>query len=297
MAVEPTVTVIVPVRNDRSGLTALLACLEKQTYPASRFDVLIVANCTADDYGDLAAAYSNVSLLREDTKPNAYTARNTALREARGEVLAFTDADCRPEETWLEEGIRCLQSGGADVAGGRVRFDLPERPSAAQVLDALSYLQQEASVGVRRMAATANLFVRRTVFDSVGLFPDGYIFAGDTILCQRAVQAGFRLTYCSKATVEHPARLFGPLLQKVFRTGRGAAYRRRELPRMTGKPYHPLLALLNPLTLRRRLRTENIPRAPFWRVLCLAYLAAATAALGYVVPSYRSSVGTGSSAG
>src|SRR3989338_650896 len=292
------VSIIFPVRNDRRGLKSLLESLRCQTYPADSFEVIIVQNCTNDNYQKLISEYTNVCLLREDSRPNAYTARNAGVAlalsrgEGRGEILAFTDADCLPDPRWLEEGIKCLEWDKVDIVAGAIRFNLPDKPTAAQQLDTVLFLQQERNVRQRQLASTANLFVKRAVFDRLGLFPDDCESGGDTLVSRRAVLAGFKLVYCPEAIVMHDqTRTTIPLLQKAFRIGRGIAYRRT----LRGKAAeahgdHPLRELLKPSKLRARLRQKSLRISPlrFGMMVVLVYLVAATGVAGYAQWRIRS---------
>src|SRR5690606_16589320 len=92
----PTVTVVVPVYNDVQRLRTCVAALLAQDYPAERVEVLVVDNASDVDVSvALPAGETRVRLLHESRR-GSYAARNRALTEATGEVLAFTDADCLP---------------------------------------------------------------------------------------------------------------------------------------------------------------------------------------------------------
>ena len=73
----------------------------------------------------------------------------------------------------------------------------------------------------RGVAATANLFVKAEVFESIGLFPDNVKSGGDVQWTARATEKGFLLVYDAQTIVYHPARLFGELLVKLYRVGIG----------------------------------------------------------------------------
>src|SRR4051812_39855832 len=111
----PQVSVIVPVRNGGSDLRELLEKLSAQTLPRERFEVVVGDDGSTDGS---AAGLDDGTWVRVVPGPplNSYAARNRAVHASRGAVLAFCDADCRPEPEWLEEGVRALES--MDVAAG-----------------------------------------------------------------------------------------------------------------------------------------------------------------------------------
>lgn len=214
----PDASVIIPVYDGVAFMPTCLAALARQNVGTATFEVLVVDNGRNPG---LPGAWPGLDLkvLREGTR-GSYAARNAALPHARGRVLAFTDADCEPEPDWIREGLRALQPG-TDLAGGRVAFRLSARPSAAERFDAVTNMQVERNVRERGVAKTANLFVRRRVFDAVGPFDASLRSGGDVEWTRRATQAGFRLAYAPEAVVQHPARRLGDLLAKQARVGRG----------------------------------------------------------------------------
>jgi glycosyltransferase involved in cell wall biosynthesis len=221
MSSEPTwpfVSVIVPVRNDL-GVTACIEALLGQTYPRDRYEILIVDNGSTDGTPHAIKRHP-VTLLVEDRLSSSYAARNKGVRYARGEVIALADADCRPEPRWIEEGVKGLHSHAADLVGGHVAFLYSARPSGAEIFDAQNNMQQERDIRKRRVAKTANLFVRAHVFDRIGLFPEVQSGA-DVYWTRRATDHGLVLAFAPRAVVTHPARRLGALLRKGYRVGRG----------------------------------------------------------------------------
>jgi glycosyltransferase AglE len=82
-------------------------------------------------------------------------------------------------------------------------------------------MQQERSIRDRKVAKTANLFVRATVFSVVGRFPDAMKSGGDVYWTRRATTLGHRLVYARQAEVAHPTRRLRDLLRKQYRVGKG----------------------------------------------------------------------------
>ncbi|MCC3430817.1 MAG: glycosyltransferase family 2 protein [Microcoleus sp. PH2017_04_SCI_O_A] len=109
----PLVSVVVPVYNGETDLPDLIECLRSQTYPTNRVEYLLVDNKSRDYTSTIlqAAAKSpkqegfnqiTIRNLTENTIQSSYAARNKGMRASTGEIIAFTDADCRPEPQWLQ---------------------------------------------------------------------------------------------------------------------------------------------------------------------------------------------------
>jgi glycosyltransferase involved in cell wall biosynthesis len=224
------VSVIVPARNARADLHALVRALERQTLPRRKFEVLI-ADDGSDDNGaaDLEDEHGWIRVL-PGPPLNSYAARNRAVAAATAPILAFCDADCRPEPLWLEKGVSAVEE--ADLAAGRIRFALPERRTVWTLLDMDSFKDHSRQVE-QGTAETANLFVRRTVYDSCGGFDDSLPEHGDFDFVQRCLAAGVRLVYAPDAIVWHPTRDRGrPFLRAVWIYNRWYAAREARAGRL-----------------------------------------------------------------
>jgi GT2 family glycosyltransferase len=208
------VSVIVPVRNDRQAyLQTFLAALEQQTLPRSSFEVIIGDDGSTDGSADVATEDGWIRVVKGPPR-NAYAARNQAAAVARAEVLVFCDSDCRPEPGWLEAGLAALEN--ADVVAGRIRFILPERRTIWTLIDMDCTKDHERQVQMDN-AETANLFVRREVFERIDGFDDAVPTHGDFDFALRAVASGARLVYAPDAQVWHPTRdKAGPVLNMVW---------------------------------------------------------------------------------
>jgi hypothetical protein len=215
----PFVSVIVPVLNDAGRIGACVEALLAQDYPRERYEIIVVDNGSADGSYEVAARYP-ITALREQEVRSSFAARNKGIGVARGAIYAFTDSDCTPDRRWIAEGVRALEAG-ADLAGGKVRFVFSPRPSAAEVYDSITNMQNERSIRERGVCKTANLFARAAVFAAVGLFPHDLPSGGDVIWTGRATAAGHRIVYNQRAEVAHPTRRLPALLKKHFRVGRG----------------------------------------------------------------------------
>ncbi len=205
----PFVSVVIPVYNDTQRLRVCLEVLENQTYPADRYEVIVVDNGSDEPVAPAVAAFPHVRLAYEAT-PGPDPARNTGLALAQGEVLAFTDADCIPYPDWIEKGTaRLLSEPGCGLVGGRIEVFPrdPERPTAVELYESVNHaLRTESFLRDYRFAPTANLFTTRAVMDRVGLFDARVNPAGDADWGWRVHEHGYRQVYAEDACVRHPAR-------------------------------------------------------------------------------------------
>jgi GT2 family glycosyltransferase len=203
---KPRVSVIVPVFNHWEAIPRLIASLAAQTLAVEQFELLIVDN--GSDAMPHEPDLPPWARLLYCNTPGSYAARNIAIAEARGQLLAFTDADCRPESDWLTAGLACqMRSGANTLVAGDIRI-VPQdeaQPTIYEIYDMILGLPQRRYVE-RGYAITANLFVPRAVFDVVGVFDAQRFSGGDADLCRRASSAGFRLTFCVQSIIVHPAR-------------------------------------------------------------------------------------------
>jgi glycosyltransferase involved in cell wall biosynthesis len=208
IARAPLVSVIVPVYDDPHGLRACLRALAAQTYPADRFEVVVVDNGSRTDLRDVVAAFPGFRIEREEA-PGSYAARNRGIEASKGEILAFTDSDCLPEPAWLEAGVRALAAApDCGAVGGAIRMFAanPERITAFDLHDLVWGMPQRVYVQRYGLAATGNLFARRSTFDRVGPFDPGFRSCGDCEWSFRMTASALRLGYAADAQVRHSTR-------------------------------------------------------------------------------------------
>lgn len=209
MAPPPSLSVVIPAFNDGRRLALCLAAVSRQTYPQNRLQVIVVDNASTEDLRAVTAAFPGVTYAHESVRGPA-AARNAGVALATGDLIAFTDADCLPEPDWLERGAeRLLREKDCGIVGGRV--DLvpadPSRPTAAELYDRATYLDQKRHIEKSSFAATANLFTRKAVFEAADGFDARFPGAAgeDYEWGRRVASKGFRLVYCHEARVVHPA--------------------------------------------------------------------------------------------
>lgn len=196
-------SIVVPVHNNASGLRKCLAGLEAQTYDHSRFEVFVVDIDSSDD-GAIVADQAGVRCLHEDYFRTSYAARNLGIKAARGELIAFLEADCVPHPEWLAH----LDTETADRAIGCFAGEILSLESTTaidQFSEATEPLRQRGPLSGRQFrpyALLANAVYRKAVFESIGLFDPTLTSGGDAALGWRMLdQTDFRIQFVPEAVV------------------------------------------------------------------------------------------------
>jgi glycosyltransferase involved in cell wall biosynthesis len=154
--------VIIPARDAAPTLERTLRAVAAQRL-AEPFEVIVVDDGSRDDTAAIARRHEPlVTLVSNPESQGPGAARNRGVEASRAPVLAFTDADCFPSENWLVGGLESI--AGADLVQGRVEPDpsVPRTP-----FDRTLWVEDHGG-----FYQTANLFVRREMFEAVGGFRD-----------------------------------------------------------------------------------------------------------------------------
>ena len=205
----PFVSIIIPVYNDNDFLKVCLTALTKQTYSKDCYEIIVVDNNSEEDVRQITNQFERVTLAHESTA-GSYIARNTGLNLAKGNIIAFTDADCIPQPDWLEKGVATLtQRPNVGLVAGRIElfYRDPQQPKSFELYDSLTMgFPQEDFVKDSHFWATANLFTFRAVLDNVGGFDENLKSAGDRQWGKRVYDSGYEQVYNDDVCIRHPAR-------------------------------------------------------------------------------------------
>lgn len=238
---QPNVSVIIPVFNDQPGLLRCLDGLCRQTFPAPRVQVIVVDNGSQPAIQVMAAYPFEFEVVPCPT-PGSYAARNAGAKLASGEVLAFIDADCVPDERWLEEGVAALRQGaGSKVVGGAVRILPPQPRTAIGLYQHIVGFQQRENIEQRHFTGVGNLFCYAKQFLEVGPFAQELLSGGDREWSWRAMSCGYTLVYAPAAAISTPPRTS---MRGAIRQARRVAAGRKHLRERELTHHGP--ALLNP---------------------------------------------------
>ncbi len=123
----PTVSILVPARNEEASLAACLRSLLNQNYP--HYEVLVLDDQSDDQtpqiMAQLSRQYPHLKCFTGQPAPAAIAGKNWACaqlaRQAQGEILVFTDADTLHSPAMLAEVVTVLTSETADLVSGYPR--------------------------------------------------------------------------------------------------------------------------------------------------------------------------------
>ena len=245
------VSVITTVRDGERSLPDLFDALDAQTLSRDAFEVVVIDNASRDRTAELAR--DRGAIVVAEPVPGRARARNRGVAASAAPLLAFTDADCRPRGDWLERLTGGLASN--PLVAGRVVLTTSPQRNDVERLDALWRFR----AGRGDWAPTANLGMHRAAFDAIDGFDASFRHIGEDVdLCLRARAAGFPLTWCSEAIVEHPAETeLRPVLRRAFEQAYSLEDLRRRHEFDSGEEWrHPMPLLRGSYALDRFGATE-----------------------------------------
>lgn len=210
----PKVSVVIPIYNGERDLSDLLQCLRSQFYPLAKTEYLLVDNNSRDrTFSLIEKAVSDfpeltIYPLQEKAIQSAYAARNLGMRAAQGDIIVFTDADCRPEREWLTNLIPPFSDEQIGIVAGEI-IALPGNSILEKYADRQNILSQKYTIshGFCPYGQTANLAIRRDLFKQIGLFRPHLTTGGDADICWRILrETNYQFQFVENALVKHRHR-------------------------------------------------------------------------------------------
>ncbi len=222
---HPSVSLVVPTRDRPAALTRLLNTALGVGFDGPRCpgrgwpvpDEVIVVDDGSANAAAVAAVASRFGarLLRQERSLGPGAARNRGWRQARGELVAFLDDDCRcPDGAyWLEPLARLFEDPSVALAAPRVRTARGRAPGWLAAYESArgSLDRGPAPAPVHPgspvpFVPAAALLARRTALEAAGGFDDSLQVGEDVDLVWRLGEAGWSIRYAPGATVTHDAR-------------------------------------------------------------------------------------------
>jgi glycosyltransferase involved in cell wall biosynthesis len=169
----PLVSVIIPTYNSADYIEEALQSVFEQTF--QDFEIIVIDDGSTDGTGEVLKKYGDrISyLFQENNGPSS--ARNRGIRAARGEYIAFLDADDLWVSTKLEKQVSLFlqRKGLGMVTTGACSFD--EKGVFGYSADKRKTLMVgdiARNIFLRSNIGTPTVMVRKEIFDSIGFFEE-----------------------------------------------------------------------------------------------------------------------------
>lgn len=209
------VSVIIPVYKDAIGLKDTLESLSEQTIDLVNFEIIVVNDGGDPDITALCEKYQ-VQVMEQKPNRGSYYARNRGLEISKGEFLAFVDADIKVPNDWLAKGINALND--YDYVAGGIKIDATKINSLTNYYELKTAFPVNNYILFGHYGPTANLFVKRKVFNEIGGFDERLRSGGDKEFGERIYRfTNCKQTYSNALFVTHPPRDYRGLLKKQVR--------------------------------------------------------------------------------
>jgi glycosyltransferase involved in cell wall biosynthesis len=217
---RPMVSVVVIAKNEEKNIGDCLASLSMLDYP--NYEVVVV-DSSADRTADIAKSFRGVRVVK-NSKPGFANARNLGVRKSRGEIIAFTDADCIVPRDWLKL-VSHLK--GKTVAAGGAALPPKDSDFVGKCVSCLG-LPAGGALGTEIMVdiSTCNAVFLKKAIEKVGYF-DSRLMHGteDSDMSKRIKEAGYGIAIVPDSFVFHKTRSGREFLRWCYRRGKAKFHR------------------------------------------------------------------------
>ncbi|HYE30820.1 MAG TPA: glycosyltransferase [Methylomirabilota bacterium] len=202
----PMVSVVVASYNGARTLEVCLESLQRINYP--NVEVILVDDGSTDQTTQIAEKFPKVRYIRHDVNRGLSAARNTGIQAARGQIVAFTDSDCRADEDWLHYTVSALLTGQYAAVGGH-NFLPPEDSwvAAAVMLSPGGPAHVMLTDRVAEHIPGCNMVFYKWALEEINGFDPLFRKAGDDVdVCWRLQQRGYKIGFSPSGFVWHYRR-------------------------------------------------------------------------------------------
>jgi glycosyltransferase involved in cell wall biosynthesis len=181
------VSVVIPCYKQAGFLAEAIESVLAQTHP--HVEIMVVDDGSPDNASDVALSYPGVRCIRQENQ-GLSAARNTGIRESKGQFLVFLDADDRLTPDALRRGLDHLRQfpDAAFVAGRHRNISIDGSPLSTRQRRHVDKDYYVELLQVNHIGCPAAVMYRRSVFDEVGGFDTTVNPASDYDLYLRIAQ-------------------------------------------------------------------------------------------------------------
>lgn len=194
-----TTAVITTVKNDASGLSALLNDLLTQSLQPD--EVIVILAGSDGDTEMVIKSFSDklpLTCIVMSKKATRSQSRNKGVDQAKSSIIAFTDAGCQLDSDWLKELVRPFTDKAVQLVSG---FTKVQAQTAWEEAQAHFVLVKRKDIETHPLPATRNMAILKSVFIQNKGFRDELNFAEDFEFARRLRANGVKAFFAPKALV------------------------------------------------------------------------------------------------
>jgi cellulose synthase/poly-beta-1,6-N-acetylglucosamine synthase-like glycosyltransferase len=178
----PSVTVLLPARNEALNIQTSLQALEKVDYPQEKLQIILGDDGSSDATPEImrkwAEGRTNVQVKSINTEGNIHmngkaNALSQMIQKASGELFLFTDADCKVGSRWIKELVGAAYGTKADLVTGITMVEPKNWFCAIQGMDWWLTLGMVKVMSDRKVGLTSmgnNMLLSRRAYEEFGGF-------------------------------------------------------------------------------------------------------------------------------
>lgn len=203
----PRVSVVVPNYNHGHYAVDLLPALARQTFVGESEVIVVDDGSTEDSWSQIKPLADRLGLpgklVRLKTNRGRSVARNVGILNAAAPLIAFTDADCIPDDGWLDAGIRCADHHLVGVVQG---VTLPRSDQPKPFFNHFIEIR-----GFDGTFSTCNIFYEKRLLLEADGFDPAVVYWEDLDLGWRVSRLGAEAALAEDAIVYHQIMQLQPL--------------------------------------------------------------------------------------
>ena len=228
---QPFVSIILPNYNEGDFIEPTLKSIFNNSYPLSKFEILIIDGMSTDHSIDIirdyAKKYSNIKIF-ENHKRLLAPALNIGLKNAEGEIIVRLDAHSIMNKNYIENCVKLLQSGNADVVGG-ILINMPYDKSIVSrtISCALTSFFGVGNATHRTGIKSETQYVDsvpfgsfyKSLIDKIGYYNEKCPRSEDIEFYNRVLSSGRKIMISSKIIVNYMCNNTMSMIKRYFRNG------------------------------------------------------------------------------
>ncbi|MBU1125914.1 MAG: glycosyltransferase [Candidatus Omnitrophica bacterium] len=206
----PFISVVIPVKNAERYINQCLQSLKKLDYPADKYEIIISDSSSNDTTRQIAASLG--ACVIDAGGESVCAGRNSGLKEAKGELIAFSDADCVMDREWLKNSVKYFEDEKVCCVGGPSLIPEDETVfgKACGFIFSFSLFTGGSPYGryfdrVRQVSHNAgcNAIYRRSALEKVFPIEESFTDGEDVITNKRLKDLGYRFLFTPDTKLWH----------------------------------------------------------------------------------------------